>query len=61
MSQGTLVRRQFGHRARLALSPAEVSTADAQAHAARTMWNLLHAWWQMTPKDQRTLARAQDE
>lgn len=58
MSQGTLVTRQFGHRARLALSPAEVSKADAQAHAARTLWNLLHAWWQMMPKNQRTLAHA---
>ncbi len=58
MSQGTLVKRQFGHRARLVLSHAEVSAADAQAHAARTMWNLLHAWWQMMPKDKRTLAHA---
>ncbi|MFF0556174.1 RNA-guided endonuclease InsQ/TnpB family protein [Streptomyces sp. NPDC004266] len=52
------MKRQFGHRARLALSPAEVSAADTQAHAARTMWNLLHAWWQMMPKDKRTLADA---
>ncbi|MEU6325180.1 transposase [Streptomyces sp. NPDC047009] len=58
MSDNTLVKRQFGHRARLALSPAEVSNADAQAHAARTMWNLLHAWWQMMPKDKRTPANA---
>src|ERR671925_1398722 len=58
VSENTLVKRQFGHRARLALSPAEVSSADAQAHAARTLWNLLHAWWQMMPKDQRTLANA---
>jgi putative transposase len=53
-----LVKRQLGHRARLALSPVEVLNADAQAHAARTMWNLLHAWWQMMPKDKRTLANA---
>ncbi|MEU3894664.1 transposase [Streptomyces sp. NPDC045251] len=58
MSQGILVKRQFGHRARLSLSPAEVSKTDAQAHAARTMWNLLHAWWQMMPKEKRTLANA---
>ncbi|MFI7013490.1 RNA-guided endonuclease InsQ/TnpB family protein [Streptomyces sp. NPDC050164] len=58
MSENPLVKRQFGHRARLALSPAEVSNTDAQAHAARTMWNLLHAWWQMMPKDKRTLANA---
>ncbi|GHF35166.1 hypothetical protein GCM10010359_42080 [Streptomyces morookaense] len=29
-----------------------------QAHAARTMWNCLHAWWTMLPKDKRTLAAA---
>ncbi|HEY9441253.1 MAG TPA: transposase [Streptomyces sp.] len=58
MSQNTLVKRQFGHRARLSLSPAEVSKTDDQAHAARALWNLLHAWWQMMPKEQRTLANA---
>lgn len=58
VSRVASVKRQFGHRARLGLSPAEVSAADAQAHAARTMWNLLHAWWQMMPKDRRTLANA---
>ncbi|HEY9441233.1 MAG TPA: transposase [Streptomyces sp.] len=58
MSHNTLVKRQSGHRARLALSPAEVSKTDDQAHAARTLWNLLHAWWQMMPKEKRTLANA---
>ncbi|MGW3923957.1 RNA-guided endonuclease InsQ/TnpB family protein, partial [Streptomyces sp. NPDC005093] len=38
----------------MALSPACELTADAQAHAARTMWNLLHAWWRMMPKEKRT-------
>ncbi|MEU3611880.1 transposase [Streptomyces sp. NPDC006872] len=56
MSHNILVKRQFGHRARLALSPAGVRAADDQAHAARTMWNLLHAWWRMMPKEKRTLA-----
>lgn len=58
MDQITLVKRQFGHRARLALSPAGVHTADDQAHAARTLWNLLHAWWRMMPKEKRTLGHA---
>ncbi|WP_344294289.1 transposase [Streptomyces synnematoformans] len=58
MNQDTLVKRQFGHRARLALSPAEVVKTDDQAHAARTLWNLLHAWWQMMPKEKRTLGHA---
>ncbi|MEV6290738.1 transposase [Streptomyces sp. NPDC051896] len=53
-----LIKRQFGHRARLALSPAEIRAMDDQAHAARTMWNCLHAWWQMMPKSKRSLAAA---
>src|SRR5919197_3291847 len=55
-----LVKRQFGHRVRLALSPAEVRAVDDQAHAARTMWNCLHAWWQTMPKDRRSLAAADE-
>ncbi|WP_434028200.1 RNA-guided endonuclease InsQ/TnpB family protein [Streptomyces graminofaciens] len=31
---------------------------DDQAHAARTMWNCLHDWWSMLPKDKRSLAVA---
>ncbi|MEW2087604.1 transposase, partial [Streptomyces sp. NPDC005283] len=58
MSEHDLEKRQFGHRARLALSPACELKTDDQAHAARTMWNLLHAWWQMMPKEKRTLASA---
>ncbi|WP_314618766.1 RNA-guided endonuclease InsQ/TnpB family protein [Streptomyces stackebrandtii] len=58
MSQETLVKRQFGHRARLALAPAQGLKTDNQAHVARTMWNLLHGWWQMMPKEMRTLANA---
>ncbi|MCX5093526.1 transposase [Streptomyces sp. NBC_00365] len=51
-------KRQFGHRARLALTLAQVRAIDDQAHAARTMWNLLHDWWTMLPKDKRSLAAA---
>ncbi|MFD8967164.1 RNA-guided endonuclease InsQ/TnpB family protein [Streptomyces sp. NPDC059568] len=58
MSQGTTVKQQFGHRARLALSRPEVLKTDSQAHAARTLWNLLHAWWRIMPKEKRTLANA---
>ncbi|MET9388788.1 transposase, partial [Streptomyces sp. NPDC002928] len=57
-SQQGLVKRQFGHRARLALTPAQVAVLDAQGHAARTVWNLLHDWWTMLPKAKRTLAAA---
>lgn len=52
-----LVKRQFGHRARLALTPAQVLAVDAQAHAARAMWNQLHDLYLMTPKCQRSLKR----
>jgi putative transposase len=52
------VKRQFGHRARLALTPAQVGVIDGQAHAARTTWNLLHDWWTMLPRDKRTLSAA---
>jgi putative transposase len=50
-------KRQFGHRARLALTPAQVRLVDDQAHAARAAWNLLHDLWTMTPKCQRSLTR----
>ncbi|MFE4999366.1 RNA-guided endonuclease InsQ/TnpB family protein, partial [Streptomyces mirabilis] len=58
MSDHGVETRQFGHRARLALPRAVALKADGQAHAARTMWNCLHAWWQMMPKEKRTLANA---
>ena len=58
MSELGLVKRQVGHRARLALSPSEIRVMDDQAHAARTLWNCLHSWWQMMPKNKRTLAGA---
>ncbi|MFE1308611.1 RNA-guided endonuclease InsQ/TnpB family protein [Streptomyces sp. NPDC058755] len=53
-------KRQFGHRSRLALTPAQVRLVDAQAHAARATWNLLHDFWTMTPKCRRSL-KAADE
>lgn len=52
------MKRQFGHRARLALDPRQVAVLNAQAHAARTTWNLLHDWWLMLPKAKRTLTAA---
>lgn len=58
MSGGVAETRMIGHRARLSLSPLYLCKADDQGHAARTMWNLLHAWWLMMPKDKRTPAAA---
>lgn len=47
VSTDTTLKRHAGHRARLTLSREQVSVLDDQAHAARTLWNLLHAWWTM--------------
>ncbi|MFG2375281.1 RNA-guided endonuclease InsQ/TnpB family protein [Streptomyces sp. NPDC048504] len=57
MSKLVWEKRQFGHRARLALTPAQTRLMDGQAHAARAMWNQLHDLWQMTPKCQRSVTR----
>ncbi|MBB5489400.1 RNA-guided endonuclease InsQ/TnpB family protein [Nocardiopsis metallicus] len=53
MSTNATPKRHTGHRARLALSPEQVSVLDDQAHAARTLWNLLHAWWTMASENRR--------
>ncbi|MGW0195472.1 RNA-guided endonuclease InsQ/TnpB family protein [Nonomuraea sp. NPDC003201] len=53
-----LEKRRFAHRARLALTPAQVRLIDDQAHAARALWNLLHEWWTMLPTCRRSLAAA---
>lgn len=58
MDQPGLVKRQFGHRARLPLSPAQAAVLDGQAHTARALWNVLHDWLQMLPRDKRTLDAA---
>lgn len=53
-------KRHVGHRARLALTPSQGAAINAQAHAARATWNLLHDLWTMTPKCRRSL-KAADE
>lgn len=53
VSTNATLKRHTGHRARLALSPEQVSVLDDQAHAARTLWNLLHAWWTMVGENRR--------
>ncbi|GHJ95210.1 hypothetical protein SNE510_47290 [Streptomyces sp. NE5-10] len=55
---GVATRRFTGHRARLELSAAQADKAETQAHAARGLWNPLHARWQMMPREKRTLAHA---
>lgn len=56
--EGRSARQFSGHRARLALIPEQIRLIDGQAHAARALWNLLHEWWTMLPKDKRTLVAA---
>ncbi|MFF0287474.1 hypothetical protein [Streptomyces sp. NPDC005262] len=58
MSEQVVGKRQFGHKARLVLPTVLSFKIDEQAHAARAMWNLLHAWWLMMPGEKRTLANA---
>ncbi|MGW5253559.1 RNA-guided endonuclease InsQ/TnpB family protein [Streptomyces sp. NPDC004012] len=58
MSEIVWRKRQFRHRARLELTPAQTLLIDAQAHAARATWNLLHDFWTMTPKCRRSLKAA---
>ena len=60
MSTDTTLTRHAGHRARLALSREQVSVLDNQAHAARTVWNLLHAWWTMVSENQRVSLKDAD-
>jgi putative transposase len=54
----TMEKWRAGHRARLAVSPAQAARLDEQAHAARTLWNLLHDWWSMIPREKRSLEAA---
>ena len=60
MSTDTTLTRHAGHRARLALSYEQVSVLEGQAHAARTTWNLLHAWWTMASENRRVSLKDAD-
>lgn len=52
------MKQQRGHKARVHITPDQARAAEDQGHAARTMWNCLHSWWTMLPKDKRNLADA---
>ncbi|MFE3221727.1 RNA-guided endonuclease InsQ/TnpB family protein [Streptomyces antimycoticus] len=52
------MKRQRGHKARLSLTPAQALAAEDQGHAARALWNLVHDWWTMLPRERRSLAAA---
>ncbi|WP_150238040.1 RNA-guided endonuclease InsQ/TnpB family protein [Nocardiopsis quinghaiensis] len=49
-----------GHNARLSLEPEQVRKLDAQAHAARALWNLLHDWWTMVGENRRVSVKDAD-
>ncbi|GHG30978.1 RNA-guided endonuclease InsQ/TnpB family protein [Streptomyces zaomyceticus] len=53
-----MLKRRRGHRARLRLTPAQALGAEDQGHAARALWNLVHDWWTMIPREGRSLAAA---
>lgn len=46
-----IVRR--GYVARLAPTSKQAELLDAQGHATRALWNLLHEWWQMNSQNRR--------
>ncbi|TDC37232.1 transposase [Micromonospora sp. 15K316] len=50
-----------GYVRRLSLTPRQVAALDSQGHAARTMWNLLHAWWTWGGKNRRPCLKQADE
>ncbi|WP_189050890.1 hypothetical protein [Micromonospora sonchi] len=50
-----------GHVRRLCLTPAQCAVLDKQGHAARAMWNLLHAWWTWGGRNRRPSLKQADE
>ncbi|MFF5938751.1 RNA-guided endonuclease InsQ/TnpB family protein [Streptomyces sp. NPDC012508] len=55
-----MLKRRRGHKARLCLTPAQAAMAEEQGHAARALWNLVHDWWTMLPRERRSLAAADE-
>jgi putative transposase len=50
-----------GYVRRLTLTPQQAAALDEQGHAARAMWNLLHAWWTWGGKGRRPSLKQADE
>lgn len=55
---GGKLKQQLGHKARLSLTPSQLAAVEEQGHTARALWNLIHDWWTMLPKDKQNLAAA---
>ncbi|MEK2479335.1 transposase [Streptomyces noursei] len=54
------MKRHRGHKAKVYFSPDQARAAEEQGHASRAMWNLIHDWWTLLPKQQRSLAAADE-
>lgn len=52
---------RHGYVRRLSLAADQCAALDLQGHAARAMWNLLHAWWQWGGRDRRPTLKQADE
>ncbi|MDI3419479.1 RNA-guided endonuclease InsQ/TnpB family protein [Streptomyces luteolus] len=54
------MRQQRGHKAKVYFALSQDQAARDQGHAARALWNLIHDWWTMLPRDKRTLGAADE-
>lgn len=58
---GIVVKVYHGHVRRLDLTAVQVAALDGQGHAARALWNLLHAWWTWGGRTRRPSLKQADE
>ncbi|WP_236648671.1 MULTISPECIES: transposase [Micromonospora] len=56
-----VVKVNRGYVRRLTLTPEQAAALDTQGHAARALWNLLHAWWTWGGKGRRPGLKQADE
>ncbi|MFF9344343.1 MULTISPECIES: RNA-guided endonuclease InsQ/TnpB family protein [unclassified Streptomyces] len=54
------MERQRGCKTKVYFTPAQFAAAEDQGHAARALWNLVHDWWTMLPKERRNLTAADE-
>jgi putative transposase len=55
------VKRERGHKARLYPAKDQIPGLENQGHAARALWNLLHAWWMMSSENRRVSLKDADQ
>lgn len=56
-----MMKVNHGYVRRLSLTSEQTEALDSQGHAARAMWNLLHAWWTWGGKNRRPSLKQADE